>query len=61
MKYKELFRILKDHGCEIKRHGSSHDIWFSPINDCLFPVGRHGSQEVPKGTLNSILKEAGIN
>ena len=60
MRYTELFRILKDHGCEIERHGSSHDIWRSPISGRVFPVGRHGSQEVPKGTLNSILKEAGI-
>ena len=60
MKYSQFVRILKDHGCKFVRHGSGHDVWYSPINGEVFAVGRHGSQEVPKGTVYSILKEAGI-
>lgn len=60
MKYSELRRILEDAGCRIKRNGASHDIYYSPISDNVFPVGRHSSQEVPAGTLNKILKQAGL-
>lgn len=60
MKYSELRRILEDAGCWIKRNGSNHDIYYSPINKKSFPVGRHQTQEVASGTLNKILKEAGL-
>jgi len=32
----------------------------SPNTKQCFPVGRHKTQEVPKGTLNSILTKAGV-
>jgi Predicted periplasmic or secreted lipoprotein len=60
MKYSELRRILEDAGCWIKRNGSNHDIYYSPISENSFPVGRHTSQEVPNGTLSKILKQAGL-
>ena len=60
MKYSELRRILERSGCYIKRHGASHDWYYSPITEKSFPVGRHSKQEVAKGTLNSILKQAGL-
>lgn len=60
MKYSELRRIIEGAGCYIKRNGSNHDIYYSPITENSFPVGRHNSQEVPKGTLRSILKSAGV-
>ena len=31
-----------------------------PDYDYFIPVGRHPSKEVPKGTLNKMLKDAGI-
>lgn len=60
MKFSELRRLLEKAGCEIKRNGANHDIYYSPISENSFPVGRHLSQEVPTGTLNSILKQAGL-
>ena len=60
MKYSELKKLLKKHGCYLKRDGARHDIWYSPITDQMFPVGRHDSQDVKNGTLKSILKAAGI-
>jgi predicted RNA binding protein YcfA (HicA-like mRNA interferase family) len=60
MKYSELRKILESAGCYIKRNGGNHDWFYSPISQKSFPVGRHNSQEVPNGTLNSILKEAGL-
>lgn len=60
MKVSELVRMLTKAGCSIKRHGSNHDIWFSPKTGYTFPVSRHGSQELKDGTLKSIKEKAGI-
>ena len=60
MKYSELKRKLKELGCYIWREGRGHEIWFSPKTGKKFPVGRHGTEDVPQGTLKSIFKDAGI-
>lgn len=61
MKYAELARkVKKEAGCRIAAHLKGHDEWYSPLTGEYFIMGRHGSQEVPAGTLNSILKAAGL-
>ncbi len=60
MKYSELEKILKSAGCKVHREGSSHTLWYSPITNKTFPVGRHKTEDVPKGTLKSILQAAGL-
>ncbi|MFC2355457.1 MAG: hypothetical protein ACFNLQ_08340 [Capnocytophaga ochracea] len=35
-------------------------MWFSPLTNKEFPTSRHENQEVKAGTLNSILKLAGL-
>ncbi len=60
MTYGELKRLLKKNGCIIIREGSNHEIWYSPITNEQFPIGRHTKEEVPKGTLQSIKKAAGL-
>lgn len=60
MKYSELERILKKHGCRLVREGTRHTHWQSPITGNIFPVGRHKSEDVKSGTLDRILKQAGI-
>ena len=60
MKYSELIKELKKIGCEIRRHGSSHDLWYSPVTGKTFPVGRHKTEDVPIGTLKSIKRDAGL-
>jgi predicted RNA binding protein YcfA (HicA-like mRNA interferase family) len=52
--------MIEGAGCYVKRHGSNHDIYYSPITEKVFPVGRHNTEEVPKGTLKSILNDAGV-
>ncbi|MCD8198200.1 MAG: type II toxin-antitoxin system HicA family toxin [Lachnospiraceae bacterium] len=59
MKTSELTKILKKNGVYILRHGSNHDIWFSPITNKQFAVPRHKG-EVKSGTAKGILKDAGI-
>ena len=60
MKYAELKRLLKQYGCYKYEEGGNHEKWLSPINNKKFSVGRHDSEDGPKGTFNSILKQAGI-
>ena len=59
MKTSELIKRLKKSGCFKIREGRSHEIWESPITDKEFQVGRH-SKEIPKGTIEKIMKAAGL-
>lgn len=59
MKTQELIKLLRKNKCYILRSGSRHDIWYSEITKRQFPVPRHKT-EIAIGTLNSILKEAGL-
>ena len=56
----ELLRLLKKNDCTLVRNGGNHAIYFSPITGNQFPVGRHGKEEIPNGTLQNILKRAGL-
>ena len=60
MKTSELTKILKKNGCYLEEHGKEHDKWRSEITGKCFMVPRHGSKEIPSGTANRILKDAGI-
>ena len=60
MKTSELQRLLKAHGCYAISSGKEHDVWYSPVTEAKIRLPRHKSQEIPKGTLKSILKQAGI-
>jgi len=60
MKYSELEKKLKKNGCYLKRNGKRHPIWFSPKTNKPFAMSYHKTEEVKKGTLNSILKDAGF-
>lgn len=59
MKTQELLKLLKKNKCNIIRNGSSHDIWYSETTQKQFSVPRHKA-EIPIGTLNNILKDAGL-
>lgn len=57
MTHNELIKRLERAGCTLVRHGTRHDIWYSPITGNKAPVPRHGRKEIPLGTLKSIEKE----
>lgn len=59
MKTSELLKILKAHGVQKVREGGRHTYYYSPLSGKSFPVGRH-AKELPKGTVEKILKDAGI-
>ena len=60
LKASELKKMLRENDCELYREGRSHEMWISHRTGKKFPVSRHGSQDVPKGTVNSIKRSAGI-
>ena len=59
MKASELLKLLKENGCNLVEHGKEHDKYYSPVTGTCFRVPRH-KKEIATGTLNRILKDAGI-
>ncbi len=60
MTYNELYRKLGKENCFLLRHGRRHDIWQNSSNGKITQVPRHGTGEVPTGTLKSIYQELGL-
>lgn len=61
MKYSELKKLLKKNGCKLFREGANHEIWINTSTGKKFQVPRHGTAEVPEGTLRSIKRDAGLD
>ena len=59
-KVNEVLKLLIDDGWYLHKHGANHDLYRHPTKPNQIPVPRHGSKELAKGTLNSILKTAGL-
>jgi len=61
MKYSELEKRAKKIGCfDTGRRMNGHPLWYSPKTDKYFKMSNHKSEEVKLGTLQSILKDAGL-
>lgn len=60
MKYNELKRKLLKAGCFPLHSGSRHEKWYNPKTGKYSVIGRHGTQEVPKGLLNRIYEQLGL-
>lgn len=60
MKYNELYKKLRKAECFLLHHGARHDLWRNSKNGKETWVGRHGTEEVPKGILKSIYQELGL-
>jgi len=59
MKFSELYKILEKDGWHIERT-KKHHIYTHQTKQGKIPVGKHSSEEVRTGTLNAILKLAGL-
>lgn len=59
MKYSEFYKLIELHGWTIKG-GTRLYKYVHPDFPYSIPVGRHKTQEIPKGTLNAMLKAAGL-
>ncbi len=59
MNVKELLKLLKQDGWQEKDQKGSHLQLVHPEKSGKVTVSVHGG-DIPKGTLNSILKQAGL-
>jgi predicted RNA binding protein YcfA (HicA-like mRNA interferase family) len=55
---RELIKLLRKHGWQLDRITGSHHIMKKQEKTLTIPA--HRNKDIPKGTLNSILKEAGL-
>ncbi len=53
-------KIKKQTNCYLLREGRSHEIWLNPDTGKEFQIPRHYSKELPTGTANHILRDAGL-
>ena len=60
MKVRDLLRIIEADGWYHARTRGSHRQYKHPSKSGLVTVPGHPSEEVAPGTLNSILKQAGL-
>lgn len=61
MKTSELVKLLRKTGeCRLVENGRRHDKWHSDITGKDFMIPRHPSKEIKTGTVERILKDAGI-
>ena len=59
MSSRDVIRMLHEHGFVKDRQRGSHVVFYHP-SDGRRAVVPMGKKDVPKGTLKSILREAGI-
>ena len=59
MKYSEFYKLIEGAGWTISG-GSNHYNYVHPDFDYFIPVGRHPSKEIPRGTLEKMMKDAGL-
>jgi predicted RNA binding protein YcfA (HicA-like mRNA interferase family) len=59
MKFSEFERLLVEDGWYIKTT-KKHKKYIHPTKPGFIPVGKHKSQEIPPGTLDSMKKRAGL-
>ena len=60
MKVREVLKLLEDDGWEIVRMRGSHRQLHHPTKSGTVTVAGKPSVDVPKGTLNAILKQSGL-
>lgn len=57
---KELIKVLERKGFILKRIHGSHHYYVHPLTNKITVVPMH-NKDLPKGTLLTILKQAGLN
>lgn len=60
MTAKEVIKILEERGWKEVRQSGSHKVFKHSGNPNNISVPVHSSKDIPRGTLKSILKTAGI-
>jgi predicted RNA binding protein YcfA (HicA-like mRNA interferase family) len=60
MKVREVIRLLEAHGWYLARTRGSHRQYKHPTKPGLVTVAGSGNDDLAPGTVNSILKQAGL-
>jgi predicted RNA binding protein YcfA (HicA-like mRNA interferase family) len=60
MKVRDVLKMIQDDGWYEVAQKGSHRQFMHPTKSGRVTVAGHPSQEMDKGTLNSILKQAGL-
>jgi predicted RNA binding protein YcfA (HicA-like mRNA interferase family) len=60
VKVREIIKLIEDDGWFVVRTRGSHRHYKHPQKPGLVTIAGHPSVDVPRGTLNSILKQAGM-
>ena len=60
MKIREVLRLLRDDGWYLARQRGSHQQYKHPTKRGLVTVAGKPNDDLAPGTLNSILKQAGL-
>ncbi len=59
MKRHALLKELRKAGCELHRHGGSHDLFLNPVNGRKAPVPRHS--EIKDSLCRLIRRQLGLS
>lgn len=59
MKYSEFYKLIEAQGWTISG-GKNHYKYVHPDFDYFIPVGRHPAKEIPRGTLEQMMKAVGL-
>ena len=60
VKPREVIRFLEQNGFVLDHTSGSHHIYYHPTQRKRAVVPQHG-RDIPKGTLSSLLREAGLS
>ncbi len=60
MKYREFIRLIEQDGWIWARTTGSHRHYHHPDKSGVVTVAGVGNADIPKGTLNAMLKQAGL-
>ena len=57
---KDFCKLVEDHGWQLQRIKGSHHIYSHPDREEILTIPVHGNRNLKMGTLNSLLKMAGL-
>jgi predicted RNA binding protein YcfA (HicA-like mRNA interferase family) len=60
MKVRDAIKLIEKEGWYLARTRGSHRHFKHPLKPGLVTISGHPSVDIPRGTLNSILKQAGL-
>jgi predicted RNA binding protein YcfA (HicA-like mRNA interferase family) len=60
MKYRDFTKMISKDGWQLKSQAGSHQQWVHPTKPGKVTVAGHPNDDIPPGTLNAMLKQAGL-